>query len=58
MKIFFFFKEYRYNQTFDGPHWLPTFFKISSFVFSRRNSYRFGTTWGWIHFDRFFSFWV
>jgi len=24
--------------------WLPTFFKISSFAFNRRNSYRFGTT--------------
>jgi len=23
-----------------------TFFKISSFVFSRRKKYRFGTTWG------------
>jgi len=29
---------------------LPTFFKISSFVFSRTNIYvyRFGTTWGWV----------
>ncbi len=28
---------------------LPTFFKISSFEFNRRNSHRFGTTWGWVN---------
>ncbi len=37
--------------------WLQTFFKISSFVFGRtKNSYRFGTTWGWVN-DRIYIFW-
>ncbi len=35
----------------------PTFFRISSFVFSRtRHSYRFGTTWGRVNDDRIFIF--
>ncbi len=64
------------NQSVDGRHWvgkkqywsqwlrstvwLPTFFKISSFVFSRKiyfrnrkRKFRFGTTWGWVD-----GFWV
>ncbi len=39
--------------------WLPTFFKMSSLVFSRRNSHRFGTTWWLANGDRinFLFFW-
>jgi len=36
-------------------YWLPTFFKIASFVFNSFNSHRFGTTWGWVN-DRIFFF--
>jgi len=41
-----------------GPStvWLLTFFKISSFVFSRRNEYRYETTWWCVHF--WVKFWV
>ncbi len=42
-----------------GPssHWLPAFFKLSSFMFNIRKNYtglvyRFGTTWGWVNDDK------
>jgi len=31
-----------------------TFFKMFSYVFSRRKNYRFETTWGWVNDDRIF----
>jgi len=46
MKILFYSVEKHW-----GPLtvWLPTFFKISSFVFNtRNNTYRSKTTWGWV----------
>ncbi len=33
--------------------WLPTFFKVSSFMFNRRKHFRFGTTCGFVN-----DFWV
>ncbi len=49
--VFFFY--YR-SQWCPKTAWLQTFFKISSA--EQRNSYRFGTTWGWVNDDRIFIF--
>ncbi len=46
------------SQWLPSTIWSPAFFRISFFVRNRRdNSYRFGTTWGWVKDDRF-NFWV
>ncbi len=52
-----YFFSYYGSQWCPKTAWLQTFFKISSFVFGRtKNSYRFGTTWGWVNDDRIFIF--
>jgi len=50
-----------WTQTNTGIHqlcafWLPTIFKISSFVFNRRNPYSVGTTCGWENYDKIYIF--
>ncbi len=44
-----------YNGSQWEPKVFPTFFK-TSFVFNRRNSYMFGTTWGWGTDDKIYNF--
>ncbi len=48
-------KKYYGSQPCPRTALFPTFFRISSFVFGRANSYRFGTTWEWVN-DRIFIY--
>lgn len=45
----------RENENDGKTCYSKAFFRIPSFVFCRRDSYRFGMTWGWIHY---YIFWV
>ncbi len=46
--------EERWEPSNIGTHWLPLYgpnLQISSFMFHRRKSYGFETTWGWVNDD-------
>ncbi len=50
------FLSYYGSQWCPKTAWLQTFFKIPLCSAEQRNSYMFGTTWGWINYDTIFIF--